>query len=154
VTQRIAGRAKLVGFVATQSIRRGSNRSVLDRIASEAFIYNAWADEPWIVDGAAVRISVVCFAAEKQGTMSLDGASISQINPDLTGAELELTKAQRLKKNAGICWQGTIKVGSFDIDALTARAWLAMPLNPNGLSNSSVVRPWLNGSGITDRNPR
>ena len=27
-------------------------------------IFNAWSDEPWVNDGAAVRVSLVCFGAE------------------------------------------------------------------------------------------
>jgi type II restriction/modification system DNA methylase subunit YeeA len=56
-----AGRTNIVGLVATNSIRGGANRVSLERIASVAAIFNAWSDEPWIVDGAAVRVSIVCF---------------------------------------------------------------------------------------------
>lgn len=49
------------GFVATNSIRGGRNRLTLDRVASHCRIYEAWSDEPWVLDGAAVRVSLVCF---------------------------------------------------------------------------------------------
>jgi len=58
-----AGRAGRVGLVATNSIRGGANRRVLEPIAAANAIFEAWSDEPWIVDGAAVRVSMVCFAA-------------------------------------------------------------------------------------------
>jgi hypothetical protein len=48
--------------VATNSIRGGANRRVLDRIVEDSRIFEAWSDEPWIVEGAAVRVSLVCFA--------------------------------------------------------------------------------------------
>ena len=56
-----AGRAHSVGFVSTNSIRGGVNRHVLDPIASKNAIFDAWSDEAWVVDGAAVRVSLVCF---------------------------------------------------------------------------------------------
>ena len=49
------------GFVATNGIRGGSNREVLKRICASGRIFNAWSDEPWINNGAAVRVSLVCF---------------------------------------------------------------------------------------------
>ena len=105
------GIVKRVGFVATQSIRRGSNRSVLDKVASKAFIYDAWADEPWVVDGADVRISIVCFAADKPPTLFLDGQAVLQVNPDLTGAVFDLTEAVQLQENAGICRKALPRLG-------------------------------------------
>ena len=60
-----AGRTRRVGLVATNSIRGGANRKVLDRIAAESRIFEAWSDEPWIIDGAAVRVSLVCFGQGK-----------------------------------------------------------------------------------------
>jgi type II restriction/modification system DNA methylase subunit YeeA len=61
-----AGRAKRAGFVSTNSIRGGANRRVLEPIAQDGAIFEAWSDEPWIVDGAAVRVSLVCFHAPRQ----------------------------------------------------------------------------------------
>ena len=43
-----------------------------------------------------------------------------------------------------------MKKGPFDVDGTTARDWLRLP-NPNGLSNSDVVKPWCNGLDITRR---
>ena len=56
-----AGRAKRVGLVSTNSIRGGANRKVLEPIAEAKAIFEAWSDEAWTVDGAAVRVSLVCF---------------------------------------------------------------------------------------------
>ena len=53
--------AKRAGLLATNSIRGGANREVLKRIKETGDIYLAWSDEPWILDGAAVRISIVGF---------------------------------------------------------------------------------------------
>ena len=59
--QIFAKKARRAGLVATNSIRGGQNRLVLDRIVSELRIFEAWSDEPWIVEGAAVRVSLICF---------------------------------------------------------------------------------------------
>ena len=59
-----AGRVERVGLVATQSIRKGASRIVLDHIRQVATIYDAWSDEEWTVDGADVRVSLICFARE------------------------------------------------------------------------------------------
>ncbi len=56
------GRLARVGLVATNSIRGGRNRSVLDRIVENGAIFDAWSDEPWVVGGANVRVSLVSFA--------------------------------------------------------------------------------------------
>ena len=49
-----AGRVRYAGLVATNSIRGGANRKVMDRITETGAIFNAWSDEPWINDGTAV----------------------------------------------------------------------------------------------------
>jgi type II restriction/modification system DNA methylase subunit YeeA len=145
------GRTERVGLVGTNSIRGGANRAVLDRIADSATIYEAWSDEPWILDGAAVRVSLVCFGRDVAGPYRLDGREVARINPDLTNAAADLTTARRLAENQRLSFQGTIKVGAFDIPADTARAWLLEPPNANGRPNSDVVRPWRNGLHILRR---
>lgn len=148
---------KEAGLVATNSIRSGANRSVLDRIKHTGDIYDAWDDEPWVVDGAAVRVSLVCFAG-KETAQKLphywDGMSVSIIHADLTeGSEntIDMTRAKPLKAAKGVSFQGTIKVGSFDISGKLAREWLQSPLNPNGRPNIDVLKPWANGKDITRR---
>ena len=59
--QQIAsGKAKRAGLVATNSIRGGANRRALRAATDKRRIFEAWSDEPWVVDGAAVRVSLVC----------------------------------------------------------------------------------------------
>jgi type II restriction/modification system DNA methylase subunit YeeA len=144
------GRAKRVGLVATNSIRGGANRRVVDRIAGESRIFTAWSDEPWIVDGAAVRVSLICFGAADEAAI-LDGRPVSRINADLTAGSLDLTKAKRLDENLNVSFMGDTKGGGFDIPGALARAWLELPVNPNGRSNADVLRPWRNGQDITRR---
>ncbi len=59
-----AGKCQRAGLVSTNSIRGGANRKVLERIRDSGRIFNAWSDEPWVNDGAAVRVSLVCFGGE------------------------------------------------------------------------------------------
>jgi type II restriction/modification system DNA methylase subunit YeeA len=87
-----SGHTTRVGLVATNSIRGGANRRVLDRIASASGIFEAWSDEPWVIDGASVRVSLVCFGAADDAPR-LDGLPVSRINADLTAGALDLTKA-------------------------------------------------------------
>jgi len=117
-------------------------------------IFDAWDDEPWIVDGAAVRVSLVCFdAGEDPQPIRLDGAEVSQIFADLSASAggLDLSTAKPLVENKGISFQGPVKVGAFDIEGDVAREWLKRPQNPNGRPNSDVLRPWANASDMTRR---
>ncbi|MDD5300343.1 MAG: hypothetical protein PHD65_07595 [Gallionella sp.] len=144
-----AGKCQRAGLVATNSIRGGANQQVLARICDTSRIFNAWSDEEWINEGAAVRVSLVCFG-KNEGAV-LDEQSVEVIHADLTSGEgLNLTQAKRLKENAGVSFQGPVLVGPFEVDGDIARDWLRQP-NPNGRPNSDVLRPLTNGKDITNR---
>ena len=146
------GSVRYAGLVATNSIRGGANRRVLEPIAKDGFILDAWDDEPWVLDGAAVRVSIVCFAqAGGDATAMLDGIPVARINADLTSGAVDLTKAVRLSENRDVAFMGDTKGGAFDIDGDLARQWLTLPLNPNGRGNADVLRPWRNGMDVTRR---
>jgi hypothetical protein len=49
--QIAAGQCQAAGLVATNSIRGGANRKVLDRIVASTRIFEAWSDEPWVNEG-------------------------------------------------------------------------------------------------------
>jgi type II restriction/modification system DNA methylase subunit YeeA len=148
-----AGNTKATGLVATNSIRGGANRAVLDRITSSIPISEAWSDEDWINEGAAVRVSLVCFS---RNTISirLNGQSVLEIHPDLTGRTAtggaDLTKAKKLAENRQTCFYTTVKAGSFDVPGSLAREWLLLP-NPHGRPNSDVIKPWSNAMDVTRR---
>lgn len=147
-----AGHAERVGLVTTSSIRTGSNRAVLDRVAVSGRIFEAWSDEPWIDRGAAVRVSMVCFGGpEHPGPYQLDGKEVSRVNADLTASAADLTRAMPLSANTALCFQGPVKVGPFEVEGWVAREWLSAPTNPGGKPNSDVLRPWINGKDITSR---
>ncbi|MDP2829423.1 MAG: hypothetical protein Q8O37_12555 [Sulfuricellaceae bacterium] len=199
------GKAASAGLVATNSIRGGANRKVLDRILAthphpnppldgegathlplhggggegdggKLVIFEAWSDEEWINQGAAVRVSLVCFgnvgAAPRRDAAgenraeggaptkgaSLDGQSVAAIHADLTatplnhaGGGMDLTQARPLKENKGVAFIGGMKKGQFDVSGVQAREWLRSGGNPNGRPNSDVVLPWRNGLDVTRR---
>jgi type II restriction/modification system DNA methylase subunit YeeA len=60
--QIAAGKLQAAGLVSTNSIRGGANRKVLERIVDTTRIFEAWSDEEWINDGAAVRVSLLVWA--------------------------------------------------------------------------------------------
>lgn len=138
------------GLLATNSIRGGANRRVLERIKETGDIFFAVSDRDWILDGAAVNVSLIGFDKGFEKEKSLDGDTVRAINANLT-AEFDLTKAKRLGENRGICLLGTFKVGAFDISNTLAAQFLSMPLNPNRRPNSDVVRPFMNGWDATHR---
>ncbi len=146
------GKVRRVGLLATNSIRGGANRRVLDHIKGSGDIFMAWADRPWVLDGAAVRVSMIGFDSGAETERTLDGQPVAAINADPTGA-LDLTAARRLPENLGLAFMGGTKGGPFDLTSQQAAAMLAAPLNPNGKSNSDVVRPWVTGIDLT-RRPR
>jgi len=146
-----AGRTHRVGLVATQAIRKGASRSVLDHIQADATIFEAWSNEPWNLDGADVRVSLVAFAKQHHGPAMLDGAEVPTIHADLSGGGANLTTARGLAENMRLSFQGPVKVGPFDVDGAIARGWLAAPLNANGKANTDVVRPIMNTADITGR---
>ena len=144
-----AGKASRAGLLATQGIRGGANRRVLQRIKETGDIFMAWSDHPWMLEGAAVHISIVGFDDGSESDRELDGHPVDVINANLT-AGADLTAAKRLEENLGIAFMGDTKGGPFDISGELAQEMLDSP-NPHGKSNEDVVRPWVNGRDITDR---
>ena len=140
------------GLVATNSIRGGANRRVLDRIVERAAIFDAWSDEPWVVDGAAVRVSLVCFTPEDAVPIRfLDGKETLRISSDLTAGTSGFVQTVRLTANRNVSFRGNTKNGPFDVSGDLARSWLRLPANPNGKSNADVLKPWINGMDLTRR---
>ena len=153
-----AGRVKRVGLVSTNSIRGGANRRALQTAIEGRPVFEAWSDEPWVIDGAAVRVSLVCFAGLEDGSAPeprLDGEVVDAVHADLTarrgGAGVDLTGVQRLYRNMGVAFMGDTKGGPFDVPGEQAREWLREPTNPNGRPNSDVLGPWMNGMDVTRR---
>jgi type II restriction/modification system DNA methylase subunit YeeA len=146
-----SGGTQRAGLVATTSISRGSNREVLERIAEGGRIFEAWSDQEWVLEGAAVRVAIVCFTKAACPVIRLDAKDVTAVHSDLTASADNVTRARQLTANLGIAFQGTIKTGAFDISGSLARQWLSEASNVNGRSNSDVLRPWANGKEIVRR---
>jgi type II restriction/modification system DNA methylase subunit YeeA len=144
-----AGRTRRAGLLATQGIRGGANRRVLERIKETGDIFFARSDDPWVLAGAAVHISFVGQDDGAEQARELDGQPTASINPNLTSG-IDLSTAKPLVANLGIAFMGDTKGGPFDVDAATAANLLGQP-NPDGRPNSDVVHPWINGIDITAR---
>ncbi len=142
-----AGTVKRAGLLATQGIRGGANRRVLQRIKETGDIFMAWSDHPWVLEGAAVHISIVGFDDGSESERELDGQPAPAINANLT-VGVDLTAAKRLEENLGIAFMGDTKGGPFDIPGDLAQQMMASP-NPHGKSNAEVLSPWMNGRDIT-----
>ncbi len=68
------GKTKAAGLVSTNSIRGGANRTVLDNICKTMPIFEAWSDEDWFDNGAAVRVSLVCFGNNRSSNLGLNSS--------------------------------------------------------------------------------
>ncbi len=145
-----ARKVKRVGLLATQGIRGGANRLVLQRIQNSGSIFWAHSDRPWVLDGASVRISMIAFDGGEDSSRTLNGEAVGSIHPNLS-SDTNVGTAVVLRENAGICFMGTTKVGPFDLSREEADRMLRAPLNPNGRPNSDVVKPWVNALDITRR---
>ena len=146
-----ATRCQRVGLVTTNSIRAGASRRLLEPIADAGALMEAWADEPWVLEGAAVRVSMFGFGTDFV-ERRLEGSAAPRINADLTGSTLDFTHATRLPQNSSVCFQGPVLIGPFQVEGEQARLWLGAPSNPNGRPNSDVLRPILNASDVVRRN--
>jgi type II restriction/modification system DNA methylase subunit YeeA len=161
------GTTKRAGLIATNSIRGGANRKVLERIAATGGIFRAWPDRVWTQDGAAVRVSVVCFdnGSEPERTLlefsgneddsqkrKIVTRAVSKINSDLSSST-DVAMAKKLKENAGKSFEGVKPAGPFDIVEPQAKAWFDLP-NPDGVSNRDVLKLFINGRDITDEPSR
>lgn len=146
-----AGKVERAGLVATNSIRGGTNREVLKAITNHGTIFNAWSDQPWTVEGAAVRVSVVCFSKSAL-SVRLDGYEVRRILPDLSANNLhfDLTLASQLSENDGVAAYGSQQKGSFGITAELARQILVSP-NPHNKPNRDVVRRSINALQVARR---
>ena len=154
--QIATGKAARVGLVATNSIRGGANRRALQAATGGSRIFEAWSDEPWVIDGAAVRVSLVCFSHTDDHAAQaprLDGTAVDEIHADLTarrgGVGIDLTKARCLDVNASASFKGDEKGGPFNVPGDLAREWLRLPANPHGRTNTDVLKPWINGMDVT-----
>jgi type II restriction/modification system DNA methylase subunit YeeA len=143
-------KTKRAGLLATQGIRGGANRTVLERIKSSGDIFFAISDRNWILDGANVHVSMVGFDCGEEETRSLDGNLVAQVNCNLRSDLADGTTAKPIESNLQLSFMGDTKGGAFDISDENALEFLRQP-NPHGKPNSDVIIPWINGFDVTRR---
>jgi len=150
--QIVAGEARRVGLLATNSIRGGANRVVLDLIKQSGDIFWAQSSRDWVLDGASVDVSMVAFDDGSEANRTLDDCQVRIINSDLT-SESNVVAARTLAENLRLSFIGTQKGGPFDIQSEYAERLLKTSNTRSDKHNSDVVKPWINGLDIT-RRPR
>ena len=143
------GKCVRAGLLATQGIRGGANRKVLENIKQTGDIFFAESDRDWILEGANVHVSMVGFSRGTETCHVLDGKPVPRINANLTHA-VNPSDAAPLRTNVNVAYMGVTKQGPFDIPGSIARKWLSSP-NPSGKPNSNVLVPYLNGMDVTKR---
>ncbi|HUT34993.1 MAG TPA: DNA methyltransferase [Planctomycetota bacterium] len=144
------GKCRRAGLLGTQGIRGGANREVLKRIRECGGIFFAESDRAWVLDGATVHISMVGFDGGDEEQVFLNGQPVAAIYPNLS-ASADTSSAVRLRGLTQIAFIGVSMHGPFDLENALACELLEKPLNPNGKSNSDVVRPVLNAYEIAKR---
>jgi type II restriction/modification system DNA methylase subunit YeeA len=140
---------KRTGLLATQGIRGGANRRVLERIKGSGDLFFAISDRDWVLEGAAVHVSIIGFDDGSQQERILDSVPMESINADLRGST-DTTSAAPLDSNFGIAYMGDTKGGPFELLDDSATEMLQSP-NPTGVPNSNVLVPWVNGKDVTSR---
>ena len=148
--QIATSQSRRAGLLATQNIRGARTRPVLARIGTTGAIFFAHQNEPWIGDGAAVRISIIGQDDGSETDRQLDGTAVEHINSDLTTGP-DLTLVRTLEESNGWAFRGGERNGPFDIDASEAERILVSEGNPNQQPNSDVVVRFLTGSDIAGR---
>ena len=149
--RQIMKRATLrAGLLATQNIRGSFSRPVLQRIRNTGQIFLAHSDEPWVNDGAAVRIAIVCQDDGSEPHRELDDTPVVRISSRLTSGT-DLSRARELNENRNTAFQGVILTGDFDVTQAVGERMLAAPINVNGRPNADVVHPFASGSDIAHR---
>lgn len=148
--QIITGKSKRCGLLATQAIRGGKNRVVLEKIKEDGDIFFGISDRIWYQEGVSVHVSLIGFDDGTEKNRVLDGEKVRNINSDLSST-VDLTKAKPIPENAGIAFIGSQKGGSFDISHKVANDMMEKKENTNNRPNTDVIRPWANGEDITSK---
>ncbi|MCX7427043.1 MAG: class I SAM-dependent DNA methyltransferase, partial [Planctomycetia bacterium] len=147
----VAKSCKRAGLLATQNIRGGASRKVIDRLVKTGKIFMAWSDRDWVLDGANVHISMIGFDDGTETSRTLDGQTVREIHSNLS-ATSDSAHAKPLPENMSVGFVGSCKGGPFDITLAEAQALLEDRGNPNGRPNSDVLRPVVNSSDLLGRN--
>lgn len=146
------GNVRYCGLVSTKAIAKNANLPVLQKLAEDATIFDAWGNEPWVVNGAAVRVSIVCFAASDiaQQRFRLDGSEVDRINPNLTSG-IDTSRVARLKENEGTVFIGVQQSGPLTVSHAKFESLAKAPINPNGFANTKVLARYVTTEDLVGR---
>ena len=152
------------GLVSTKSIAQKLNRAVLvDALGNKGVrLVYAIPNHPWFDEGAAVRIAMTVGTREaseaalgvvvdetKTGAAELDLVKVDEravtgIYPDLSAA-IDVSVAQSLRANEGLCFQGITLVGEgFRLSREEVESLAGSPGMP-------VLKPYLIGRDLVQR---
>lgn len=145
------GKTHRCGLVATKGIAKNANLPVLKRLSEDATIFDAWQNEPWVVNGAAVRVALICFTSNAEhSTFRLNGRPVDRINPNLTSG-LDTSAVARLLENNNSAFIGVQKSGPLSVSRDIAVQWLLSPTNANGRKNNEVLSAYVSTDDIVGR---
>ena len=132
--RRGCGAGERAGLVATNSIRGGANRRVLEPIAATGAIFEAWSDEPWTLEGAAVRVSLVCFGQAESAMLRRRRRAV--IHSDLPRG-VDCTRRD-LRKTAGSPSWATPRAARSTLPGEAGARMAGDADNANGRPNTDV----------------
>lgn len=144
--------ARFCGLVATKAVAKNANLPVMVRLSEDTQIFDAWQNEPWVVNGAAVRVSIVCCSAPdiRHPVLRLNGEAVANINPNLTTG-LDTTTVAKLAENTGTVFIGVQQSGPLTVSRDTAKEWGDAPTNPNGRKNSNILARYVSTDDVVGR---
>lgn len=147
-----SGQTARCGFVTTKAIAKNANLPVMTRLCEDARIFYAWQNEPWVVDGAAVRVAVFCFSDKNvdHDEFWLDGSRVAEINPNLTSGQ-DTTTVARLRENANTVFIGIQQSGPLSVNRSQAIDWIRRPVNANGRGNVDILSPYVSTDDVVGR---
>ncbi len=141
-----AGKCQRAGLVATNSIRQSANRKVLSRILDTTHIFNAWSDEEWVNEGAAVRVSLVCFGTLAQREITSDLAALPPsrmaITNDLAACCLSQMASSFTSRSIRAGGEGAATLDGQPVEAIHA------DLTAGGGLNLTQARPLRENAGV------
>ncbi len=149
-----ARQSKAAGLLATQAIRGGANRKVLERIKQTGDIFWAKSDREWVLDGAAVHVSMVGFDNGPRQCDCLMDRHVAKINarPDRRDrsdhGRSTFGKLRPVVHGGHTCWAFRHTEANSTRDACSCH-----PIPMVGQTRD-VVRPWFNGMDLTRRSAR
>ena len=145
------GRLKGFGLIATKSVGKGSSNKPLERLlkSTDIRLFNVWQNEPWVINGAEVRVAIIC-GHTHPSDYHLNGHTCGSLNSDLTSG-VDISSAISIFQNKKIAFQGVKLNGPFIIDGQTARDFILQPINPNGRPNADVIKRFAGNDDVTMR---